>query len=101
MWRSHAIALAHRGPALEVAPLAPASRRADLDWLRVLGILLVFTLHAAEPFNPWDSWHVVSPDRSKALGELALFLAPWIMPLFMVLAGEGREERGGDAASGR
>ncbi|BDG02208.1 acyltransferase family protein [Anaeromyxobacter oryzae] len=69
------------------APPMPA-RRADVEWLRILGILLVFTLHAAEPFNPWDAWHVVSPVQSKWLGELAFFLAPWIMPLFMLLAGE-------------
>jgi acyltransferase-like protein len=51
-------------------------------------MLLVFTVHAAEPFNPWDAWHIESPFQSKAFGELALFLAPWVMPLFMVLAGE-------------
>ncbi|ACG74804.1 acyltransferase 3 [Anaeromyxobacter sp. K] len=63
-------------------------RRADLDWLRVLGMLVVFLVHAAEPFNPWDTWHVQSALRSKWLGELVFFPAPWIMPLFMTLAGE-------------
>ena len=48
---------------------------------------LVFTVHAPEPLNPWDAWHVQSPGRSKCLGELVLFLAPWVMPLFMMLAG--------------
>jgi peptidoglycan/LPS O-acetylase OafA/YrhL len=64
-------------------------RLADLEWLRVAGMLLVFAIHAAQPFNPWDTWHIVSPSRSKWLGELVLFPAPWIMPLFMVLAGKG------------
>ncbi len=68
---------------------APVRRRADVDWLRVVGMLLVFAVHAAEPFNPWDAWHISNPERSKWLGELVLFIAPWIMPLFMVLAGEG------------
>ncbi len=67
---------------------APALRRADVDWLKVAGVLLVFVVHAAEPFNPWDTWHIVSPDRTKWLGEVVLLLAPWIMPLFMMLAGE-------------
>jgi len=31
-------------------------------------MLLVFTVHAAEPFNPWDVWHVQRPERSKWLG---------------------------------
>ena len=51
-------------------------------------MLVVFAIHAAEPFNPWDSWHVVSPERSRLFGEIVFFPAPWIMPLFMVLAGE-------------
>jgi glucan biosynthesis protein C len=64
------------------------TRRADLDWLRVLGILVVFAIHVAEPFNPWDAWHVQSAATSKWLGEVVFLPAPWIMPLFMVLAGE-------------
>ena len=71
------------------APAPPVPRRQpDVEWLRVIGILLVFAVHVAEPFNPWDAWHIVSPVRSKWLGELAFVLAPWIMPLFMILAGE-------------
>lgn len=66
---------------------AAPTRRPEIDVLRVVAILLVFTVHTAEPFNPWDAWHVRSPERSKWLGELVLFLAPWIMPLFMMLAG--------------
>jgi glucans biosynthesis protein C len=66
---------------------AAPTRRPEIDALRVVAMLLVFTVHAAEPFNPWDPWHVQSPERSKWLGELVLFLAPWIMPLFMMLAG--------------
>jgi peptidoglycan/LPS O-acetylase OafA/YrhL len=76
--------------ATEVTPTGCRSepRRADLDWLRVLGMLAVFLVHAAEPFNPWDAWHVQSALRSKWLGEVVFFPAPWIMPLFMALAGE-------------
>ena len=64
-----------------------ATRRPDIDVLRVVTMLAVFAVHAAEPFNPWDAWHVQSPERSKWLGELVLFLAPWVMPLFILLAG--------------
>jgi glucan biosynthesis protein C len=64
-------------------------RRWDLDWLRVIGMLLVFLIHAGEPFNPWDTWHIQNRERSKWLGEIVAFLAPWIMPLFMLLAGTG------------
>ena len=47
----------------------------------------VFAAHAAQPFNPWDVWHVQSREQSKWLGELVLFVAPWVMPLFIMLAG--------------
>lgn len=55
--------------------------------LRVATMLLVLVVHAAEPFNPWDAWHVRSAERSKWLGELVLLRAPWVMPLFMLPAG--------------
>ncbi len=61
---------------------------ADVQWLRVIGMLFVFAIHAAEPFNPWDAWHIVSSERSKWLGEVVFLPAPWIMPLFMILAGQ-------------
>jgi glucans biosynthesis protein C len=63
------------------------SRRPEIDVLRVAAMVSVFAAHAAQPFNPWDTWHVQSPERSKWLGELVLFLAPWVMPLFVLLAG--------------
>ncbi len=74
---------------IELESPAPATRHADVEWLRVVGMLLVFVVHAAEPFNPWDTWHISNPDRSLWVGEIVMFLAPWIMPLFMMLAGEG------------
>jgi glucan biosynthesis protein C len=90
--RAHALGVAvaaatHRAFEQPTAPFAPG-RCADVEWLRVVGMLLVFTIHAAEPFNPWDTWHIVSPARPKVLGEVVFFLAPWIMPLFMLLAGQ-------------
>ena len=63
------------------------SRQREIDLLRIVAMIAVFAVHAAEPFNPWDEWHVRSPERSKWLGELVLFLAPWVMPLFVLLAG--------------
>jgi fucose 4-O-acetylase-like acetyltransferase len=67
-------------------PGAPA-RRTEIDALRVVAMVGVFAAHAAQPFNPWDIWHVQSAERSKWLGELVLFFAPWVMPLFVLIAG--------------
>ncbi|HUF65884.1 MAG TPA: acyltransferase [Gemmatimonadaceae bacterium] len=62
-------------------------RVAYVDWLRVLALLGVFVIHVCSPFNPWDHWHIRSPERSRYLGAVVVFMAPWIMPLFMMLAG--------------
>ncbi len=62
-------------------------RRADIDWLRVLAVLLVFLTHAAQVFSPLDDWHIADPEPSRLLGQFTVLMAPWIMPLFMMLAG--------------
>ena len=66
---------------------ARARRCPEIELLRVVALVSVFAAHAAQPFNPWDVWHVQSPEPSKWLGELVLFLAPWVMPLFVLLGG--------------
>ena len=58
-----------------------------VDNLRALLIVAVFFVHVAEVFNPWDEWHITNSVRSRAVGEVAVVLAPWIMPLVMLLAG--------------
>lgn len=64
-----------------------ANRVAYVDWLRVLALLGVFVIHVCSPFNSWDYWHIRSPERSRLLGAVVVLMAPWIMPLFMMLAG--------------
>jgi len=66
---------------------AAVTRLVYVDWLRVLALLGVFVIHAVSPFNPWDHWHIRSPERSRLLGAVVVLMAPWIMPLFMMLAG--------------
>src|SRR5688572_25318031 len=72
---------------LPPTPSAP-SWRADVDWLRIVGMAAVFVVHVALVFVPWAPWHIQSRARSDALGQLVLAVAPWVMPLFMMLAGE-------------
>ena len=70
------------------APRPPAAGRlCYIDGLRVLVIVLVFVVHVLEVFNPWDEWHIANAERSRVLGELVVLVAPWIMPLVMLLAG--------------
>jgi glucans biosynthesis protein C len=63
------------------------TRLVYVDRLRVFAVLAVFIIHVCEVFNPWDEWHITAPVRSRILGEVVVVLAPWIMPLFMLLAG--------------
>ena len=62
-------------------------RIAYVDWLRALAMVGVFAIHVCEVFNPWDEWHISNAERSRVLGEIAVLMAPWIMPLFILLAG--------------
>jgi glucan biosynthesis protein C len=62
-------------------------RRWDIDWLRVIGILLVFVFHTSQPFNPFEEWHITNTERSLVFGSVVFVLNFWVMPLFMLLAG--------------
>lgn len=75
--------------ASEPAAIAAAPRAAWVDWLRLWAMAGVFVVHVGQVFNPWDEWHVTNAARSRVVGEVVLLLAPWIMPLFMLLAGVG------------
>ena len=58
-----------------------------VDAVRVWAVALVFVVHVAEVFNPWDEWHITNAERSRGAGEIALIAAPWVMPIIMLLAG--------------
>jgi glucans biosynthesis protein C len=75
------------GPEIRQLRADVSHRRPEIELLRVVALVAVFAAHAAQPFNPWDVWQLQSPERSKWFGELVLFLAPWVMPMFVLLAG--------------
>lgn len=72
-----------------VRPSAGSQRRYDLDWLRVLAILLIFVYHSSRPFDNMESWHVKNNELTGAFDLLAVLGGLWIMPLFFVLSGAG------------
>ena len=71
------------------APTAANVRRADLDWLRVLAVLLLVPYHAALVFNLDPNAVVFVKDvvHSQALGEAVDFVHRWHMPLLFAIAG--------------
>jgi hypothetical protein len=62
------------------------SRRADLDWLRVIAFGLLILYHAGMAWSGW-SWHVTSPDDIGWLREAMRFMNRWRMPLIFVVSG--------------
>jgi glucans biosynthesis protein C len=63
-----------------------ASRRHELDWLRVLAVLLLIYFHSARPFDFGD-FYVKNGQLSKGFDAFTTFVDIWFMPLFFFIAG--------------
>lgn len=64
-------------------------RRYDLDWLRVIAILLLHLFHCAMPFiAEWD-WHLKNEETSYLVLECNYFLSRWRMPILFFISGIG------------
>jgi peptidoglycan/LPS O-acetylase OafA/YrhL len=74
-------------PAADALPPDDA-RRPDLDWLRVVAILLLHLFHTGMFFNTWE-WHVKSPVPLPELEPVMEVLHAVRMPLLMLVAGVG------------
>ncbi len=64
------------------------TRRYDVDWLRVLGMMAVFLFHNARFFDT-EGWHVKSSRTTFAVTVFVVFMVQWMMPLFFILSGIG------------
>jgi len=69
-----------------VKAVKPA-RRYDIDWLRVLAVLLLFPFHSARIFDTFSTWYVKNAELSEALTNFIFLIHPWHMPLLFLLAG--------------
>lgn len=69
-------------------PVAKTLRLHYLDWLRVVAILGVFLYHAVHPFDLTD-WHIKNAEQSDLITAFLLFVSPWGMPFFFLIAGTG------------
>ncbi len=63
-----------------------SNRRYELDWLRVLTILVVFLYHSTRFFNIGD-WHVKNLNTYTWLEIWNVFATRWMMPLFFIISG--------------
>jgi peptidoglycan/LPS O-acetylase OafA/YrhL len=62
------------------------SRRYDLDWLRVLGVCVVFFYHLARVFDPFW-WHIKNARLYPFAGLARLLVGEWMMPLLFLVSG--------------
>jgi glucans biosynthesis protein C len=62
-------------------------RRNDIDWLRIIAVLLLFPFHTARIFNLGEQFYVKSTVLSEPLSYIIALLGPWHMPLLFCLAG--------------
>lgn len=63
-------------------------RRHDLDWLRTLGMVVVFLFHVSMFMNTWG-WHVKNLPGYAPFDVINRVTIPWIMPLFFIISGIG------------
>ena len=65
------------------------NRRYDIDWLRVIAIVLVLYFHTAMIFvEEWD-WHIKNEEKSYLWLEFNFFLSSFRMPLLFFISGVG------------
>jgi glucan biosynthesis protein C len=65
-----------------------ATRRYDIDWLRVIAVLLLIPFHTARIFDIWEAFYVKNAQTNALLTYAVVgFLNQWHMPLFFLLAG--------------
>ena len=62
-------------------------RRYDIDWLRNMGILLLFPFHTARIFDIWEPFYVKNDVASWGLSWFIALTSYWFMPLLFWLAG--------------
>ena len=69
-----------------VSPATPASRRHDLDWLRVVAFGLLIFYHIGMFYVSWG-WHVKSRYAGGSGEGLMLLLNPWRLSLLFFISG--------------
>lgn len=64
----------------------PATRRYDLDWLRIIAFSLLILYHVGMFYVTWG-WHVKSSHASPALEPVMRLVNPWRLALLFLISG--------------
>lgn len=66
-----------------------SKRRYDIDWLRVIAIILVLYFHVGMVFTAEWGWHIKNEEQSYLVLEINFFLRQFRMPLLFLISGVG------------
>ncbi len=81
---------------------ATAERRIDLDWLRIVAVLLLIPFHGARVFDIFTPFYVKNAELSPWLSyAVVAFLNAWQMPLLFLIAGASTWYALGSRGGGR
>ncbi|MEW6735709.1 MAG: acyltransferase family protein [Acidobacteriota bacterium] len=60
----------------------------ELDWLRVIAIIILLFYHVGMIFVSWD-WHIKNDQTSESLENVMIWFHLWRMPLLLFISGAG------------
>jgi len=69
-------------------PTSLSARRHDLDWLRLIAIIILLFFHTGMWFNTWG-WHVKNSDTTASFNYWMVWFHFWRMPLLLFISGAG------------
>jgi hypothetical protein len=64
----------------------PATRRYDIDWLRVIAFYLLIFYHVGMVFVPWE-FHIKNQPTAEWFETWMAFLSQWRLPLLFMISG--------------
>ena len=64
------------------------TRLYELDWLRIIAILILVYFHTGMFFTTWD-WHIKNNVTTRSLDYVMVWLHQWRMALLLVISGAG------------
>lgn len=69
-------------------PKLNSDRRYELDWLRVIAILVLLFFHTGRIFDT-ELWHIKNDETTYSFNYWLPFIATWRMPLLFFISGAG------------